>query len=553
MKRLPVLCLLACELVACGQPLVDEDAAGLDAGSLDATTLDAAPAPDSAGQDLWTPIPDASTGRDSTVARDAASSDRSMAQDAAVAIDAGGGDGGTAGVELNPGWVGGACSGTGQCDDVNFDTALCETTGFPGGMCTQACSQSSSTGRWVCPDSVGGLNTTTRCIEAGSSQPRCVSECDFDLSPTGCRTGYACVLQQRYGDASSIFPVCLPAASQGWPGTSAPAFDIGSACGGDEDCGHLACMGGPGGYCTKTLCEFSGCPEGSRCFALGSSTVCNRDNAARCTACLKSCAVDGNCRESEGYVCDEDEVCWPEPTGACQPLAEPSGFNRYLVQSINDATLWPRDSSVPFCWLSSSCNSAQGMSRDAYYGGQRVFQGGGDCFCTGHALEVFLDAWRRYREANALASDAQLADLTLNRLQGGDFYQQWQGTGSAPIPNLASSGEALALVNAGRAIANSAANFDSVLPGDLINLSRDPPSGHAVLFVGWLRDNSNNIVGLRYYGCNPGGGETCADPNDPANSTGVNGPGFISEYFYGHGGTVIPSGIYGLQIGRVEP
>ena len=550
MKRpLIVVCLLSLTL-ACGVPAAELDATGdgdtsqTDAGTADTNSRDAALA------DTATSL-DASSHVDSNNMSDTANSpDTAVAIDAAINPDAGADDG----VELNPGWIGGACANATQCDDSNFDTALCETTDFPNGMCTQACSQSSTSGRWICPDSLESLNTTTRCIADDNDAPRCVSECDFDLSPTGCRPGYACVLQQRYGEPASIFPVCLPAASQGWPGASVPAFDIGGACTDDQDCESLACLSGPGGMCSKTLCEYTGCPSGSTCFELPDNLDCARSNADRCTACLKDCAGDGDCRQNEGYACDSHlDACWPVPSETCQAIAEPAGFNKYLVQSINDESLWPRNSSVPFCWLSSSCNSAQGMARDAYYNGQRVFEGGGDCFCTGHALEVFLDAWRRYREANGLADTAQLGELSQSRLQGGDFYQQWQGTNLASIPNLASAGEALALVQAGHVIDNAAVNFESVLPGDLINLSRDPPSGHAVLFVGWLRNNSNAIVGLRYYGCNPGGGDSCADPNDPANVTGVDGPGFISEYFYGEGGTVIPSGSYGLQIGRVEP
>ena len=54
-------------------------------------------------------------------------------------------------------------------------------------------------------------------------------------------------------------------------------------------------------------------------------------------------------------------------------------------------------------------------------------------------------------------------------------------------------------------------------------------------------------VGIRYYGCN-GSGQSCPDSEDPENTWGNSGPSFITEYFEGHGGSVLPTYLF---IGRV--
>lgn len=209
------------------------------------------------------------------------------------------------GTELNPGWVGGACSTAADCssDDYTRD-ATCETTGFPGGFCTQRCTQSPTTNRSICPDTAlldaDAEYTVTRCIADEDNEPTCAAECDFDKSETGCRPGYRCVLRERYG-STDIFPICLPTDTQRWPGEPAPLEDIGEPCTSDASCSHLACLALPGGMCTKTMCAWSGCPTGTSCFMLADGVT---------SACLQDCASDSDCRVAEGYGCDADQTCW---------------------------------------------------------------------------------------------------------------------------------------------------------------------------------------------------------------------------------------------------
>jgi hypothetical protein len=120
------------------------------------------------------------------------------------------------------------------------------------------------------------------------------------------------VLRQRYGQPNSIFKVCMPEPGQRWPGEPAPANDIGAACVNDAACAHKSCLSTQNGMCTKTMCDYAGCPSGSACFGIGNGQ----------TACLKTCTSNADCRQAEGYACNSTHrVCLP---GNTRPTWNPS-------------------------------------------------------------------------------------------------------------------------------------------------------------------------------------------------------------------------------------
>ena len=271
------------------------------------------------------PLPDASAGDDAGLAGDAGvGGDAALSGDAAVQDSAQSGDAGTAqdaatgtdatlpqGVELNTAWIGGACGEASDCADVS--DALCLDDGFPGGSCSTPC-------EIFCPDAVGGYGdgtgmTVSRCVDDANGDGFCVAGCDFDQSPTGCRPGYACTRRPRDGRPDEIVEVCLPDTGTGWPGEAAPQSDVGDACEGDSDCAYYDCVAGlPGGYCSKAMCNLSGCPDGSTCYRIGSGSD---------YMCIQDCSDSSECREDEGYVCDADDTCWTDgnqqPSGNWDP------------------------------------------------------------------------------------------------------------------------------------------------------------------------------------------------------------------------------------------
>jgi hypothetical protein len=249
--------------------------------------------------------------------------------------------------------------------------------------------------------------------------------------------------------------------------------------------------------------------------------------------------------ESGGTIA-RDEVRFTPTREACI-LPDQAGFNHFTVAAIGDAILYPKDGTYPYCWshYGDECGENWGMIHDAYYVDQMVFPGGGDCFCSGHTLEIFLRAYGLWQAEEAVAPDVPFTVdenvLSLDDVDVGDFYQHWQGFG---VASVASSANAFEYAGIGANIYPE--DWDSVLPGDYVNLSRTTGTGHAVIFVEWIVEGGEK-AGLRYYGCN-GSGDSCPDPYDELNTPDNSGPSFITEYFTGHGGTVMPEYLF---IGRV--
>lgn len=191
------------------------------------------------------------------------------------------------------------------------------------------------------------------------------------------------------------------------------------------------------------------------------------------------------------------------------------------------------------------------MIRDASYAGSIAFEGGGDCYCSGHTLEVFLQAYRLWQIDHGVAEDApyevdglQLlpGDVERYGTSGGAFYQLWQGFGF-----VREASSAAALDTFGIGVELGPARWDDALPGDFVNFSRKNGTGHAVIFVSWVYKDGARI-GLRYYSCNSKG-DSCPDPKDPANRHVTGGPSFHTERFQTHGGQIIPKT---LSIGRPQ-
>jgi hypothetical protein len=250
--------------------------------------------------------------------------------------------------------------------------------------------------------------------------------------------------------------------------------------------------------------------------------------------------------DGSGVELASDEVTFT-PTAVGCSIPDQEGFNHYTVAAINDSGYYPKDGTYPYCWsgYGDECNAPWGQIYDGMYAGELLFPGGGDCFCSGHTLEIFLRAYRIWQMENGVLEDTLFtvegSTLTVDDVDIGDFYQRWQGFG---VASTASSADAFEMAGIGQNIYEE--EWDAVLPGDYVNLSRTTGSGHAVIFVDWIVEDGVK-VGLRYYGCNTSG-DSCPDPDDPENMGGMSGPGFKTERFSDYGGTVMP--VY-LFIGRV--
>jgi hypothetical protein len=157
------------------------------------------------------------------------------------------------------------------------------------------------------PRSDGG-GACTPCVENGNCDLAnvcrdgcCVAGCDGndDCGENQICRNNACIARPQGGTDGGT---TQPSADGGPSGSGA----VGDACTGPSDCASGSCNTDlPGGYCTVTSCsESSPCPPDSECYQLGSGTTAP-------TMCIKTCTSSSQCRQSAGYVCDEDDTCWP--------------------------------------------------------------------------------------------------------------------------------------------------------------------------------------------------------------------------------------------------
>ena len=242
-----------------------------------------------------------------------------------------------------------------------------------------------------------------------------------------------------------------------------------------------------------------------------------------------------------GYDGTGAEVAWDQVSfvPADGMIPPQPGFNDYVAEAINDWSVYPKDGTYPYCWsyYGDECGDMWGQIWGVWYLGEHVFDGGLDCFCSGHTLEVFFDAYERWQADNGAPVSQAYGDLTVDDVDVGDFYQFWQGFG---VTYEASAADAFESAGIGTNVYEE--DWDDVITGDFVNLSRDTGTGHSVVFVEWVYDGMHR-AGLRYYGCN-GSGDSHPDPDDPHNDSGVSGPSFVTEYFTDFGGHVLTNYVF---------
>lgn len=153
--------------------------------------------------------------------------------------------------------------------------------------------------------------------------------------------------------------------------------------------------------------------------------------------------------------------------------------------------LWPRpgqpepkdgeEPAPPAGWI--------GNTRDLRYAGERLAPGDplGRCYCSGLTFEVFVRAWQAWCAASEreFAIPGLAGVRELRRLQ-----RQWFGDAE----HVRCSDEALVANGLGYTVDHADAR-----PGDFVQLWRHSGSGHSAVFLGWVRDEHGDVVGLRYW------------------------------------------------------
>lgn len=173
------------------------------------------------------------------------------------------------------------------------------------------------------------------------------------------------------------------------------------------------------------------------------------------------------------------------PASASPELPE---FNRIVLQVISE---YPTDGTHGYWWPRDGEGSYDGVTHDLYFRGEKVMEGEpqGRTFCCGLTLEVFLEAYKRW-----LAQHGGEETATLRPEDWPEFQRLWfvvETNGPGPSAALEQFG-------LGRTIRQ-----EEALPGDFVQIWRRQGSGHSVIFLDWVRDEAENIVGFHYWSTQP--------------------------------------------------
>ena len=171
-------------------------------------------------------------------------------------------------------------------------------------------------------------------------------------------------------------------------------------------------------------------------------------------------------------------------------------LNPYVLKVLS---AYPTDGSYAYhCgWTPREYDIYNGVTQDLWYRGMvvaKAYPDGSRCsYCCGFTFELFVRAMKLRNVQKGLDPD------DFNGMTFADLFnmlQLWyiEGKGDSEQRGITSYG-------LGRAITD----LEQVRPGDFLSYSTTPPGGHSVIFMDWLRDAQNKIVGLKYFSSNLSG------------------------------------------------
>jgi len=171
-------------------------------------------------------------------------------------------------------------------------------------------------------------------------------------------------------------------------------------------------------------------------------------------------------------------------------------LNPYVLKVIS---AYPLDGSYPYhCgWTPREYDIYNGVTQDLWYKGMvvaKAYPDGSRCsYCCGFTFEAFVRAMKLRNVQKGLAPD-DFNGMTFNDLF--NLLQLWyiEGPGDCERRGIVAYG-------LGRAITD----FEEVRPGDFLSYSTTPSGGHSVIFIDWVRDEQNKIVGMKYFSSNLSG------------------------------------------------
>jgi hypothetical protein len=171
-------------------------------------------------------------------------------------------------------------------------------------------------------------------------------------------------------------------------------------------------------------------------------------------------------------------------------------LNPYVLKVISG---YPLDGSYSYhcSWEPREYDIYNGVTQDLWYKGMvvaKAYPDGSRCsYCCGFTFEVFVRAMKLRNIQKGLDAD-DFNGMTFNDLF--NLLQLWyiEGKGDSEQRGIVAYG-----------LGNAVTDFEQVHPGDFLSYSTTPAGGHSVVFIDWLRDDQQKIVGLKYFSSNLSG------------------------------------------------
>jgi hypothetical protein len=213
-----------------------------------------------------------------------------------------------------------------------------------------------------------------------------------------------------------------------------------------------------------------------------------------------------------------------------QRSAAQMDLNSYVLKTIATYEV----GNYPYL-LNNDYENYNGVTETIAYQGATIAKSNPDgsksSHCVGLTFEVFYKAMQQRNKELGLPLD-NFNSMTTEDMK--NFLLTWYAALGTPK----SQGDQLAGAIVKYGLGTQITNLEEVREGDFIDFSRINNSGHTAVFINWLRDDSKNIIGFKYW----------------STQTSTNGINYKEEYFSDNA-----SGVKGLvdkkhlYIGRVGP
>jgi hypothetical protein len=195
-------------------------------------------------------------------------------------------------------------------------------------------------------------------------------------------------------------------------------------------------------------------------------------------------------------------------------------LNPYVLKVIS---AYPLDGSYPYhCgWTPREYDIYNGVTQDLWYRGMvvaKAYPDGSRCsYCCGFTFEAFVRAMKLRNVQKGIDPDdfngMSFTDL-FNMLQ----FWYIEGTGDSEARGITSYG-----------LGHAITDLEQVQPGDFLSYSTTPAGGHAVIFINWMRDEQNKIVGFKYFSSNLGGTHGVGYGSGRFSDSNANGRGILRK------------------------